>query len=171
MADVKLEARIRWHSLKWFPFIKWPSAHEVDFGTFVVEFDLEKGLAEIVHRDGRREYLAHYPATAAKVGIPGIRGEIIGREHRVNVSAQSEGKCLNISTISGELMTTCKVHHGEFHHFSEFSGLSIMPSSEGENVYLVVHSEEHLREIAILTACLLVFSRFPHIQRDETVSD
>ncbi|MFD2158673.1 hypothetical protein ACFSW8_07180 [Rubritalea tangerina] len=160
-----LEARIKWRSLRWWKAIKWPSAHEVDFGGFTVSFGF-KDCEVWVHggEDGGR-CIASLPKQDKVQRLSDLKGELICGSYRVVIEAPlvSEdgevhaiirdvdgGEEVGAAALEGDLESG--VRYGE--------QFVIWHRTESRDAYLEVAFVEEVSDLAILVTSLLVFARF-----------
>ena len=159
----ELEARVLWKQMGWFRFIKWPSVGEVDFGGFLVVYDLKGGKISLEYLDGRSESLAEFDVGERGVDSIGkIRGALRGRGFEVMVQAFEEAglrREFSVSMDGGELF---QYSVGEvLSPLTEDGCFSIHPVREKQNDHLKVRYErDQYRRLSILLASLVVFNRY-----------
>ena len=94
---LELEARILWRTGRVFKFLKWPSAHEVDFGEFVVDYEFKNGLVFLRYPSGRVEQIASFNSQKRGASITGIEGPIrVADDYLVELQPATDAGAISI---------------------------------------------------------------------------
>ena len=160
---LELEARILWKTGRLFKFLKWPSAHEVNFGTFVVEFDFKNGQLWARYPDGRNLEIGTFTPQKRGTSITSIVGPIrIAGDYLVELQPATEQQSAAISCknhASDELLAQFKMDDGEG-EWRVAERISLIPVIEGRDAFLKILYTEKDLELAVVLASLTVFLRF-----------
>jgi len=162
---LELEARILWKTGRLLRFLKWPSAHEVDFGEFLVEFDFKQGLVVIRYPDGGVMEIASFTAQKRGVSITSIVGEIcVGDDYLIELHPATAESAAFISCSS--------VKNSEWRHDLALDSVSgnweigdrvrLTSVVEGGDAFLKVLYAKESMELALILASLTAFLRFSH---------
>ncbi|MFT5882935.1 MAG: hypothetical protein ACI9FG_001444 [Crocinitomicaceae bacterium] len=163
---LELEARILWKTGRLLKFLKWPSAHEVDFGEFLVEFDFKQGLIVTRYPDGRVIEIGSF-LSLQKPGksITSIAGQIcVGDDYFIELHPATDEKSAFIhcatSLIDGwEYDLQLDTSNGEWVIADRVSLVSVV---EGRDAFLkVLYTKENI-PLAVVLASLIAFLRFSH---------
>ncbi|MEO1856029.1 MAG: hypothetical protein ABGY95_01515 [Rubritalea sp.] len=160
---IEFEARLLWKTARLFKFLKWPSAHEVDFGAFTAEFDFEEGRVLMRHPDGKVQELGGFSTQKRATSITKIEGPIrVGSDFLVEICpATTEHaasiKCSSCKNVDQAWLMKMDASSGEW---LVADGISLKSAVEGRDAFLKILSNESDVDLAVVLASLTVFLRF-----------
>ena len=165
-ALLRLEARILWKSPRWFSWLKWPSAEEIDFGDFIALFDFKQSAVVLRYPDGREYQIATFESQAKRVSISSLVGAIetecyqvenstpqleSGGSAHIVIDRKSDGRSDEVEVVKSETCNSSFRYKGLF---------LITPKVVRPDSFLSIEYAEDAFELAVLSACLLMFQRF-----------
>jgi len=163
---LELEARILWKTGRLLRFLKWPSAHEVDFGEFLVEFDFKQGLVVIRYPDGRVVEIGSFLSLQKRgESITSIVGEIcVGDGYLVELHPATAEKsafiyCTTPLMDGWEHELQLDASNGKWEIADRVCLVSVV---EGRDAFLKVLYAKESMELALILASLTAFLRFSH---------
>lgn len=144
-------------------FLKWPSAHEVDFGDFLLEFEFMNGLVCAHYPDGNVRQLARFSPQKRGTSITSIIGRIrVGEDYLVELqpaTAECAAMVNCSSTIDDELSWQLQMDSANSEWLLD-GRLVLKSAIEGRDAFLKVRASEESLDLAVVLASLIVFLRF-----------
>jgi hypothetical protein len=163
--QLELEARILWKTGRLLRFLKWPSADEVDFGEFLVEFEFKQGLIRLRYPDGQVLQIGSFTAQKRGTNITSIVGPIrVADDYFVELkpATSDSDACIRCSMVQGEEWSQELQMNQTSGEWNVSDRVSLVSVVEGRDAFLKVLYAKESMELAVILASLTVFLRFSH---------